>query len=278
MTAGLEDPRSGSARSRPANSLVVMQSVSCVFERRGAGGSIAALKNIDFEVRQGEFLCVVGPSGCGKTTLLNLIAGFQQPTAGRVLFRGRAIERPAAERGVVFQQHALFPWLTLRQNVAFGPSVRGVASDHRSQLVDQYLDLVGLTRFADLYPNEISGGMAQRVAIARALANEPEILLADEPFAALDVFTRAAMQRELDQIWQRTRKTIVFVTHSIEEAILLGDRVLVMTPHPGMIRKTVSIDLPRPRGALDQPVVEIARTILTLLETAPHTDDAIEPH
>jgi len=246
--------------------LVVVRDVSCIYERRGAGASIPALKDINLDVREGEFVCVVGPSGCGKTTLLNLLAGFQRPTSGEVLFRGLPIRGPAAERGVVFQEHALFPWLTVRQNVAFGPAVRGVAQDRRSGLVDRYLDLVGLTGFTDLYPTEISGGMAQRVAIARALANEPEILLADEPFAALDVFTRASMQRELDHIWQRTGKTIVFVTHSVEEAIQLGDRVVVMTPHPGMIREIVPIDLPRPRSALDQSVVEIARTILALLD------------
>lgn len=246
--------------------LVVARDVSCVFERRGAGAAIVALDSIDLEVSDGEFLCVVGPSGCGKTTLLNLIAGFQQPTSGEVLFRGRAIKGPGAERGVVFQEHALFPWLTVRQNVLFGPTVRHISSEDRRELADRYLDLVGLAGFSDLYPSEISGGMAQRVAIARALANEPEILLADEPFAALDVFTRASMQRELDVIWQRTRKTIVFVTHSVEEAILLGDRVVVMTPHPGRIREIIPVTLSRPRSALDQPVVELARTILDFLE------------
>ena len=245
---------------------VVARDVSCVFERRGAGAAIVALERIKLEVHDGEFLCVVGPSGCGKTTLLNLIAGFQQPTSGEVLFRGRTIKGPGAERGVVFQEHALFPWLTVRQNVAFGPTVRHLTQAQRRELADRYLDLVGLAGFSDLYPSEISGGMAQRVAIARALANEPEILLADEPFGALDVFTRTSMQRELDQIWQRTGKTIVFVTHSVEEAILLGDRVVVMTPHPGRIREIIPIDLPRPRSALDQPVVELARTILALLE------------
>jgi len=262
----LEDAYAGAARAEPGPPLVVVRNVSCVFERRGTSDSIVAVKDIDVGVHEGEFLCVVGPSGCGKTTLLNLLGGFQRPTSGEVLFRGRPIDGPAAERGVVFQQHALFPWLTVRQNVAFGPTVRHVAPARRSELVDRYLDLVGLGKFADLYPTEISGGMAQRVAIARALANEPAILLADEPFAALDVFTRASMQRELDRIWQTTGKTIVFVTHSVEEAILLGDRVLVMTPHPGMIRRSVPIRLPRPRNALDQPVVEIARTILSLLD------------
>lgn len=256
--------------------LVVARDVSCVFERRrGAGASIVALKNINLEVRDGEFLCVVGPSGCGKTTLLNLFAGFQQPTSGEVLFRGRAIRGPGAERGMVFQEHALFPWLTVRQNVAFGPTVRRVTQAQRRELVDRYLDLVGLSGFADLYPQEISGGMGQRVAIARALANEPDILLADEPFASLDVFTRASMQRELDQIWQRTGKTIVFVTHSVEEAILLGDRVVVMTPLPGTIREIVSIGLPRPRNALDQPVVETARIILAHLERGSEAADKI---
>jgi ABC-type nitrate/sulfonate/bicarbonate transport system ATPase subunit len=262
----LGDASAGVARTEPQGPVVVVRNVSCVFRRRGTSETVAALKDIDVEVAEGEFLCVVGPSGCGKTTLLNLLGGFQRPTSGEVLFRGRSIEGPAAERGVVFQQHALFPWLTVRQNVAFGPTVRHIAPERRSELVDRYLELVGLAKFADLYPTEISGGMAQRVAIARALANEPEILLADEPFAALDVFTRASMQRELDVIWQRTRKTIVFVTHSVEEAILLGDRVIVMTPHPGMIRETVPIRLPRPRNALDQPVVEIARTIISMLD------------
>lgn len=258
----------GAAGSLPEQvaPLLIARNVTCEFGRRGESGSVVALQNVDLKIRDGEFLCVVGPSGCGKTTLLNLIAGFQRPSSGEVLFKGRPIEGPGAERGVVFQEHALFPWLTLRQNVSFGPTVRHLPPARRDELANHYLDMVGLRKFSEHFPGEVSGGMAQRVAIARALANEPQILLADEPFAALDVFTRATMQRELDQIWQKTHKTIVFITHSVEEAIQLGDRVVVMSPHPGRVRAIIPIDLPRPRNALDLSVVNMAKEVLSLLE------------
>lgn len=220
-----------------------------------------ALQDISLTVRRGEFVCIVGPSGCGKSTFLNLIAGFDRPSRGELHVRGRAIEKPGADRGVVFQEHALFPWLTVRQNISFGPSVQHIPRHEYAPRVDQLLDLVGLSAFAHMYPDQLSGGMRQRAAIARALVNEPEILLMDEPFGALDLLTREAMQRELARIWGETGKTVVFVTHSIDEAVLLGDRVVVFSAHPGRIKQEVEIDVPRPRDPLGAAVVELKRAI-----------------
>jgi NitT/TauT family transport system ATP-binding protein len=200
-----------------------------------------ALDDVSLEVRAGEFLVLVGPSGCGKSTLLDLLAGLTLPTSGRVLLDGKAITGPARDRGVVFQQYALFPWLTALDNVAFGLEIAGVGLRERRAKAASYLDLVGLSAFANRYPHELSGGMKQRVAIARSLAYEPQVLLMDEPFAALDAQTRETLQEELVDIWQRTGKTIVFITHGIDEAVVLGQRVAVMTSRPGRIKQIVDI-------------------------------------
>ncbi len=205
------------------------------YRYRTRGSSVHALDDIDLELALGEFLAVVGPSGCGKSTLLRLLAGFRRPTEGRVLVDGAPVEGPSYRRGVVFQQPELFPWLDVRGNVEFGPRMRRLARAERRWRADEYLDLVGLRGFADLRPYELSGGMQQRCQIARVLANEPEIVLMDEPFGALDALTRERLQAELGAIWSRTRRTIVFVTHSVEEAALLATRVVVLSARPGRV-------------------------------------------
>jgi len=212
--------------------------------RPGAGNStdsLVALDGVTLDVRPGEFLTLVGPSGCGKSTLLDLLGGLAAPTEGRVLLDGRPVAGPARDRGIVFQQYALFPWRTAAQNIAFGLEIAGVAAKERRERAAYYLDLVGLAGFADRYPHELSGGMKQRVAIARSLAYEPEVLLMDEPFAALDAQTRETLQVELLRLWRRTAKTIVFITHGIDEAIVLGQRVVVMTSRPGRIKHILEI-------------------------------------
>ena len=214
----------------------------------GADGATgAALASVDLEVREHEFLCLLGPSGCGKSTLLNIVAGFLAPTAGRVLVDGRPVTGPGADRGVVFQEYVLFPWLTVAGNVEFGPRLAGVAPPARRQAVRRYLDLVGLGPHAEKFPSQLSGGMKQRVAIARALANDPAVILMDEPFGALDAQTREILQDELARIQRVEHKTVVFVTHSIREAVYLADRVVVMTSAPGRIKQVVDIELPETR-------------------------------
>ena len=224
----LDDP------GRRAGAKLVVERLAKNF---GNGAAIVeALAPIDLYVAKGDFLCVVGPSGCGKTTLLNIAAGFERPTSGRVALDGRPIAGPGAERGVVFQQGALFNWLSVVENVAFGPRAQGVPADRARAQAMALLDLVGLSAFATKYPYQLSGGMQQRVGIARALANEPEILLMDEPFAALDQQTRELLQEEIRNIWRRTAKTIVWITHSIEEALFLATHIVVMTARPGRIK------------------------------------------
>jgi len=206
---------------------------------------IEALHHADLIINKGEFVCLIGASGCGKSTLLRIIAGFEQPTSGDVRVHDAPITGPGSDRGMVFQDYALFPWMTVRQNIAFGPKQKN--SKNAEALTDEYLNMVGLTKFADRYPYQLSGGMKQRVAIARVLANEAHILLMDEPFGALDALTREQLQDELLEIWARTHVTILFVTHSVEEATLLSDRVVVMTAGPGRIESDNRVALPRPR-------------------------------
>jgi NitT/TauT family transport system ATP-binding protein len=224
---------------------ISFQQVRKEFVVRGEGGGpthrFTALEDITLDVRPGEFLALVGPSGCGKSTLLDLLGGLAAPTSGRILLDGRPIEGPARDRGIVFQQYALFPWRTAAQNVEFGLDIAGLKARQRREIARHYLDLVGLTAFADRYPHELSGGMKQRVAIARSLAYDPEVLLMDEPFAALDAQTRETLQDELLRIWRATGKTIIFITHGIDEAVVLGQRVAVMTSRPGRIKHVVEI-------------------------------------
>src|SRR5712692_2156873 len=210
-------------------------------------GEIEALARIDLAIDSGELVCLIGASGCGKSTLLRIIAGFEEPTTGDVSSQGKPIAGPGSDRGMVFQDYALFPWMTVRQNVGFGPRQRQLPRREIEEIAGEFVKLVGLERFADRYPSQLSGGMKQRVAIARVLANDASILLMDEPFGALDALTREQLQGELQQIWVRTGVTVIFVTHSVEEAVLLADRVLVMSAGPGRIANDITIDLPRPR-------------------------------
>ena len=209
--------------------------------------AVEAFKDLSLSIGEGEFVSIVGPSGCGKTTLLFSIAGFFTPTSGSILVDGRPIAGPGPDRGIVFQSFALFNWLSVRDNVEFGPRMRGMDLATRRAQSDELLAMVGLTRFADRYPYELSGGMKQRIAIARALATNPGILLMDEPFAALDAQSREMMQEELVRIWEATRKTVLFVTHSIDEAIYLSSQVIVFTTRPGRVKHMLEVQLPAPR-------------------------------
>jgi ABC-type nitrate/sulfonate/bicarbonate transport system ATPase subunit len=227
---------------------------------------IVALEGIDVEIAADEFLTILGPSGCGKTTLLNIVAGFEQATSGDVRLDGDPIHGPGPDRGVVFQEYALFPWLTVEQNIEFGPRERRVSKAERRNRVRRLIASIGLSGFERRYPQELSGGMRQRVALGRVLVNDPKILLMDEPFAALDAQTRTLMQDELLRVWSRERRTVLFITHNIEEAILLGDRVVVMTARPGRIKEIVAVDLPRPRDVTSTDFNAIRRRVSALLE------------
>lgn len=213
----------------------------------GRGEPTAALKDCTLQVEANEFVSVVGPSGCGKTTFLMMVAGLESISSGTLLLEGQPVDGPDPRHAIVFQEYLLFPWRTVRQNIEFGPEVRGVSKEQRRQIANQYLKMVGLEGFENRYPHELSGGMKQKAAIARALANEPKILLMDEPFASLDALTRETLQQELLRIWQQTEATVLFVTHSITEAVFLSDKVVVMSKRPGMVRRVIPIELPRPR-------------------------------
>ncbi|HEX3032264.1 MAG TPA: ABC transporter ATP-binding protein [Bacillota bacterium] len=234
-----------------APSKIEARNISRVFQIRRTEGSdktaFCALENVNLQVRTGEFLAIVGPSGCGKSTFLDMIAGLARQTTGQIYIDSKLITGPALDRGIVLQGYALFPWRTVQGNVEFGLEMKGIPKAKRKETALSYLNLVGLDGFAQRFPYELSGGMKQRVAIARALAYDPEVLLMDEPFAAVDAQTRENLQDELLRIWEKTNKTIIFVTHSIEEAVFLADRVAVMTANPGTIKEVVPIDLPRPR-------------------------------
>jgi NitT/TauT family transport system ATP-binding protein len=239
--------------------LLEIEHLSKEFELNGA--RIQALRDVNLTINRGEFICLIGASGCGKSTLLRIIAGFETATSGTAKVRGKLIVEPGPDRGMVFQDYALFPWLSVRDNIAFGPTERGVAKAELRDKVENFIDVVGLRKFADAYPHQLSGGMKQRVAIARVLANDADIVLMDEPFGALDALTRERLQEELLDIWQRTGLTVIFVTHSIEEAIFLADRVVVMTPGPGRIESDNRIELPRPRDVSAPDFNELRRTL-----------------
>ena len=210
-----------------------------------AGAHVNAVHDVSLDVEQGEFVSVVGPSGCGKTTILNMVAGFIPHSGGEILLNGKPIDGPGLERGVVFQSFALFPWKTVLDNVGFGPKMRGVPKAERDKIAHEYLALAGLTHAANRYPNELSGGMQQRVGVVRALANNPALLLMDEPFASVDAQTRMTLQEELTRIWQERRPTVIFITHDVPEAVFLANRVVVLSK--GRVLDQIKIDLPRPR-------------------------------
>jgi NitT/TauT family transport system ATP-binding protein len=234
---------------------IEIRDINRVFPTRNRGGDgpkeFVALKDLNLKVSKGEFVAIVGPSGCGKSTLLDILAGLAQPTSGAILIDGKKVTGPALDRGIVLQGYALFPWRTVRQNVEFGLEIKKIPKAERKVISARYINLVGLDGFGDHFPHELSGGMKQRVAIARALAYDPEVLLMDEPFAAVDAQTRETLQDELLRIWEETGKTIVFVTHSIEEAVFLADRVAVLATNPGTVKEVLDIDLPRPRHNSD---------------------------
>jgi sulfonate transport system ATP-binding protein len=240
---------------------VSLQGISLSYKANGRT-HLLALEDINLKVNSGEFVCVVGPSGCGKSTLLHLIAGLQQPTSGHVLIEGKLVEGPGTDRILIFQELGLFPWLTVGENVEFGMKMKGISKAERQQKTQYYLRLVHLGKFKDSYIHQLSGGMRQRVALARALATEPDVLLMDEPFAALDAQTRDLLHDELERIWAETGRTIIFVTHNVREAVRLGDRVVLFTFRPGRVKREFLIDLPRPRQLEHVTVAKTAREIL----------------
>jgi NitT/TauT family transport system ATP-binding protein len=246
----------------------------CLSYRTQSGERLLALDNINLQVRPGEFVCIVGPSGCGKSTLLHLIAGLHTQTSGQILIDGKPVQGTGTDRILIFQDHGLFPWLTVGQNVEFGMKMKGVPKAERHERTRHYLQLVHLAKFETSYIHQLSGGMRQRVAIARALATEPDVLLMDEPFAALDAQTRDLLHDELERIWSETGRTIIFVTHNVREAVRLGDRVVLLTFRPGRVKSEFPVDLPRPRSLEDPEVALAARAVLD--ELRDETNRSIE--
>jgi len=243
---------------------------------RTGKGTTVALNDINFSTHRREFLCVVGPSGCGKSTLVRILAGLEEKTSGDVLLEGRPVTGPGRDRGMVFQGYTLFPWLSVKKNVMFGPEINGAGRHQSETQALQWLQLVGLEKFADCYPHQLSGGMKQRVAIVRALANQPRILLMDEPFGALDAQTRCRMQAHLLEIWRKIDITIVFITHDLDEAIFLADRILVLSAHPGEVQELIEVPVPRPRSLGQFISTEFLATkarLEELIYTSKHTDE-----
>jgi len=248
----------------PMSACIEVRGLSKIFSSRKL--RVVALAGLDLEVEDGEFVCLLGPSGCGKTTVLRVVAGLEPATGGEVLVHGKRVESAGPERGMVFQEFALFPWRTVRRNIEFGLEIRGVSEKARHELSSGLIELVGLKGFEDAHPDELSGGMRQRVGIARALANEPTVLLMDEPFGSLDAQTRNLMQKELLRIWSATRKTVLFVTHSVDEAVFLADRIVVMTARPGKVREIIPVSLQRPRDRTSAEFIAVRGRVLAELD------------
>lgn len=249
----------------PTGSHIHLQDVTVAFQARE---EVVAIKDLMLEVPPGEFLCILGTTGCGKSTILNVVAGFVKPTQGHAFADGREITGPNPQRGMVFQQHALFPWATVQRNVEFGPRSRGFGRKKSEEVASELLDVVGLRNFSSAYPGELSGGMQQRVGLARVLANDPALLLMDEPFGSLDAQTRTTMQELLLRIWSGTGKTVMFVTHDVDEAIFLADRIVVLTARPGHVKAEVPVSLPRPREyeiVTSRPYTDIKRNLLDVI-------------
>jgi ABC-type nitrate/sulfonate/bicarbonate transport system ATPase subunit len=247
------------------DSTLLVQAASKTYPQ-GRGGAVTALAETSISVRENEFLAIVGPSGCGKSTLLRLMAGLEKPSGGAISFQGQGVTRPSGRIGLVFQDYSLLPWRTLLRNIELGLEFQGLSRRQIRDKALEYLELVGLAQAQDAYPHELSGGMRQRAAIARALAVEPDVLLMDEPFGALDAHTRLLMQRELLGIWEKRRKTVVFVTHSIDEAVYLSDRIVVMDKDPGRVIEVLDVDLPRPRTRKNPDFGRLTESILEMLK------------
>ncbi len=258
--------RGRDAQALPASDVALhVENVSKIFINKGH--SVEALRPVDMEIAAGEFVCFLGPSGCGKSTLLSLIAGLQEPTIGKVWANGKQVKGPGTDRILLFQEAALFPWLDVQHNIEFGLRQAGIRPRERSAIAHKFIETVHLKGFERSYAHQLSGGMRQRAAIARALAIDPAILLMDEPFGALDAFTRDRLHTELESIWTETQKTILFVTHNVREAIALGDRVVVFAPRPGRIVREFRVDLPRPRSLEDHNLVDLSAEILQVLRS-----------
>lgn len=249
-----------------------------------AKGEVLALKNVNFKTHRREFVCVIGPSGCGKSTLIRILAGLESHTSGEVLLDNKPVTGPGRDRGMVFQGYTLFPWRSVKKNVMFGLEMNGITGEEASREANLWLELVGLEKFANAYPHELSGGMKQRVAIARALVNQPRILLMDEPFGALDAQSRAKMQAHLLEIWRNIDITILFITHDLDEAIFLADRILVLKAHPGEVQELIEVPVPRPRSAMQTTSPEFLATKARLEalihppEAEPTDEDAVKPN
>ena len=255
---------------------IAIRDVTLIYDT--PGGKVPGVKNVSIDIDASEFLCIVGPSGCGKSTLLNIIAGFLTPASGEIRIGGKAVTGHGMDRGVVFQDFAqLFPWRTALGNVSFGLEMKSVPKPERDKIAREQLRLVKLEKFTGSFPHHLSGGMQQRVAIARALAYNPSVLLMDEPFAALDALTRDDMQRLLADVWRETRKTVIYVTHNVAEAVYLADRVIVMSPHPGTVKAEMKIDLPRPRDPLSVEFVECQKELLRHLGHDVNASDTAKP-
>ena len=252
---------------------LAVEGVSKAFQSRS--GKVQALDNVSLNIKEGEFVCLIGPSGCGKSTLLNIIAGLDTPDSGQVLADGKPVTGPGRERMVMFQESALYPWLDVEANVMFGLKLKpGLTNAERREVAQVYLKLVGLERFARANIHELSGGMKQRAALARALAPNPRVLLMDEPFAALDAMTREQLYADIQDIWANRRKTIVFVTHNVREAVCLGDRVVLLSPHPGRIQEEFEIDLPRPRDINSPDLPRYSNKIIRALKSQTKPEQA----
>ena len=243
---------------------LIIDHLSKKFAKNGQE-TVESLTDINVRINDGEFICILGPSGCGKTTLLRIIAGLENPTTGKVLIDDVLIDRPNPKLGMIFQDYSLYPWRTVNENIVFGLELRGVGKEEKARVAQEYIELAGLAGFGNSYPYELSGGMRQRVAVVRALAVDPSVLLMDEPFGALDAQTRNRLQHDLLEIWDKTKKTILFVTHSVDEAVFLADRVVVLTPRPGHVCEVLQIELERPRDRTSVEFAKIRRYVLDLI-------------
>ncbi|MCI1945894.1 ABC transporter ATP-binding protein [Clostridium luticellarii] len=245
---------------------IEINSVSKIYGNKNEKG-FEALHSVNLSIKKGEFICLLGPSGCGKSTLLNLIAGFDKPSSGNISIDGKEVTEPSANYITIFQKYGLLPWRTVKKNVELGLEVKKISKEERSRVADEYIELVGLSKFSKKRPHELSGGMQQRVAIARALAVDPEIIFMDEPFGALDAMTRMNMQDEISNIWEKKKKTIIFVTHDIDEAVFLADRVVIMTPSPGKIKSIIDVPLYRKRNRTNSEFLAIRDKVFREFET-----------